>query len=140
MSHTVIFDNEAVQALSSPDHPKHNKVVSHVQVVASRKRKAEKVSMVVPTSVRVEAGWNRTDTAWAFANRLGIGDAELDAAHANGASAIRGRIGTHISVVDAHIGSVIQSSTTARISVITSDPDDMKAVAGTKPVVVVVTI
>jgi hypothetical protein len=137
VSHTVILDNEAVQALSNASHPKHNKVVSHLQVVASRKRKAGQVSIVVPTSVRVEAGWDRTDVAWAFANRLGIGDAELDAAHANAASAIRGRIGTHISVVDAHIGSVIQSSTTERISVITSDPDDMQAVAETKPVVIV---
>ena len=137
MSHTVVFDNEAVQALSSPDHPKHNKVVSHVQVIASRKRKAEHVSIVVPTSVRVEAGWDRTNSAWAFANRLGIADVELGAHHANVAAAIRGRIGTHISVVDAHVGSVIQSSTTDRISVVTSDPDDMKAVAETKPVVVV---
>jgi hypothetical protein len=137
VSHTVILDNAAVQALSSASHPKHNKVVSHLQVVASRKRKAGQVSIVVPTSVRVEAGWDRTDVAWAFANRLGIGDAELAAAHANAASAIRGRIGTHISVVDANIGSVIQSSTTKRISVITSDPDDMKAVAETKPVVII---
>ena len=137
MSHTVVFDNEAVQALSSPDHPKHNKVVSHVQVIASRKRKAEQVSIVVPTSVRVEAGWDRTSRVWAFANRLGIVDVELGADHANVAAAIRGRIGTHISVVDAHVGSVIQSCTTDRVSVVTSDPDDMKAVAETKPVVVV---
>ena len=137
MSHTVVFDNEAVQALSSPDHRKHNKVVSHVQVIASRKRKAEHVSIVVPTSVRVEAGWDRTNRAWAFANRLGIVDVELGADHANVAAAIRSRTGTHISVVDAHLGSVIQSSTADRVSVVTSDPDDIKAVAETKPVVVV---
>lgn len=137
MSHTVVFDNEAVQALSSPDHPKHNKVVSHVQVVASRQRKAERIAIVVPTCIRVEAGWDRTDRAWAFANRLGIADVGLGADHANIAAAIRSRVGTHISVVDAHVGSVLQSSTTDRVSVITSDPGDMKAVAEAKPVVVV---
>ncbi len=137
MSHTVVFDNEAVQALSSPDHPTHNKVVSHVQVVASRKRKVQHISIVVPTSVRVETGWDRTDRKWAFANRLGIADVELGADHANVAAAIRSRVGTHISVVDAHVGSVLQSSTTDRVSVITSDPDDMKAVAEAKPIVVV---
>lgn len=70
-------------------------------------------------------------------SRLGIADVELSADHANLAAAIRGRIGAHISVVDAHVGSVLQSSTTNRVSVVTSDPDEMKAVAETKPVVVV---
>ena len=111
MSHTVVLDNEAVQALSNPDHPKHDKVVSHFQVVADRKKKAVQIAIVVPTSVRVEAGWDRTAGAWAFANRLGIADAGLDTTHANLATAIRGRIGAHISVVDAHVGAVIQSTT-----------------------------
>jgi hypothetical protein len=137
MSHTVVLDNEAVQALANPDHPKHNKVVSHVQVIASRKRKAEHVSLIVPTAVRAEAGWDRSDRAWAFANRLGIADVGLDTPHANMAAAIRGRIGTHISVVDAHVGSVIQSSRDDRVSVITSDPADMKAVAEARPIVLV---
>ena len=82
-------------------------------------------------------GWDRTDKAWAFANRLGIADVVLGADQTNVAAAIRSRRGTHISVVDAHVGSVLQSSTTDRVSVITSDPSDMKAVAEAKPVVVV---
>lgn len=94
--------------------------------------------MVLPASpVCVEAGWDRTDPAWALPNQLGIADAGLDAAHADDATAIRARIGTHISVVDAHVGAVIQSSTAERMTVITSDPDDMKAVAETTPVIVV---
>jgi len=137
MNHTVVLDNEAVQALSSPDHPKHNRVVSHVQVVATRKKKAEQVAIVVPTSVRVEAGWDRTDPSWAFVNRLGVADVGLDAALANAASAIRVRVGVDISVVDSHIGAVIQSLPSQRLTVISSDPDDMRAVAETTPVVVV---
>ncbi len=42
-----------------------------------------------------------------------------------------------ISVVDAHVGAVIQSSTAQLVTVITSDPGDMKAVAEMTPVVVV---
>jgi hypothetical protein len=137
VSLTIVLDNEAVHALSNPNHPKHDKVVSHFQVVADRKRKAEQITIVVPTSVRVDAGWDRTAATWALANRLGIADAGLDTARANVATAIRGRIGAHISVVDAHVGAVIQSATAGRVTVITSDPDDMKAVAETTPVVVV---
>lgn len=137
MSHTVVLDNEAVQALSNPDHNKHHKVIAHVQVVATRKRKAEHIAIVVPTSVRVEAGWDRTNSAWAFVNRLGIVDAGLDAAQADLATAIRNRTGPHISVVDAHVGAVVQSSTSQRVTVLTSARNDMKAVAETTPVVVV---
>ena len=137
MSHNVVLDNEAVQALSSPDHPKHRKLLSHMQVIATRKKKAEQIAIVVPTSVRVEAGWDRTNRAWALANRLGIADVGLDAGHANLATSIRGRVGSHISVVDAHVGTVIQSSTSQRVTVITSDPADISAVAEATPVVVV---
>ncbi|MEP7112804.1 MAG: hypothetical protein ABI862_06035 [Ilumatobacteraceae bacterium] len=137
MSHRVVLDNEAVQALSGPNHPKHRKVLSHLQVVATRKSKAQQVAIVVPTSVRVEAGWDRTDRTWTLANGLGIADVGLDAGHANLATAIRGRVGIQISVVDAHVGAVIQSSTAHRVTVITSDRADMRAVAETMAVVVV---
>ena len=137
MTVVVILDNEAVQALASPEHPKHNRVVAFIQVMADRKKKAIPMSAVVPTSVRVEAGWDRTAAAWAFAHQLRVSDAGLDTAHANAATAIRNRIGRHISVVDAHIGAVIQSSTGERITVLTSDPDGITAVAEIRPVNVV---
>jgi hypothetical protein len=76
VTHLVILDCEAVQALRDPGHPKHRRVVSHAQVVASRKRRAVAIQMVVPTVVRVEAGWDRTSPAWVFPNRL-PGGAEL---------------------------------------------------------------
>ena len=60
MTHLVVLDCEAIQALRDPGHPKHRRVVSHAQVVASRKRRAVAIQMVVPTAVRVEAGWDRT--------------------------------------------------------------------------------
>ena len=57
MTHLVVLDCEAVQALRDPGHPRHRRVVSQAQVVANRKRRAVAIQMVVPTAVRVEAGW-----------------------------------------------------------------------------------
>lgn len=134
MSHLVILDNEAVQALADPGHRKHRQVVSHVQVVASRKRRGAAIQVVVPTAVRVEASWDRTSPAWAFPNRLRVADVPLDAAHANAAAAIRGRTG--VSVADAHVGAVIGSALADQITVVTSDPGDMRLVAGDRAIAI----
>ena len=128
MSQLVLFDNEAVQALGDPTHPKHRRVVAQAQVVAQRKRRAATIEVAVPTAVRVEAGWDRTASAWAFPNRLRITDLPLDSVRANTAASIRKRTG--VSVADAHLGAVIQSAHANRITVVTSDPDDMRLVAG----------
>jgi predicted nucleic acid-binding protein len=128
MTRLVVLDNEAVQALADPTHRKHRQVVSHVQVVVSRKRLATAIEVVVPTAVRVEAGWDRTSPTWAFPNHLRISDIRLDAAYASTAAAIRSRTG--VSVADAHLGAVIQSAPTDQITVVTSDPGDMRLVAG----------
>lgn len=127
MSRLVVLDNEAVQALRDPAHPKHRRVLSHVQVIASRKRRASTIEMVVPTTVRAEAGWDRTSPAWAFPNRLRIADVPLDSAAASQAAAIRARLG--VSVADAHLGAILRTATAAQITVITSDPLDIRQVA-----------
>jgi hypothetical protein len=134
MTRLVILDNEAVQALRDPGHPKHRHVVSHTQVVASRKRRAIAIQMVVPTAVRVEAGWDRTSPAWVFPNRLRIADSPLDTASASTAAGIRGRTG--VSVADSHIGAVIQSARDDQVTVITSDPGDIALVARDKNITV----
>ena len=134
MTHLVVLDCEAAQALRDPGHPKHRQVVSHTQVVASRKRRAAAIQLAVPTAVRVEAGWDRTSPAWAFPNRLRIADSPLDTASANTAAGIRDRTG--VSVADSHVGSVIQSAPHGQITVVTSDPGDMRLVAGDKNITV----
>lgn len=134
MTRLVVLGNEAVQALQNPAHPKHRHVVSHAQVVASRKSRAAALELVVPTAVRVEAGWDRTSPAWAFPNRLRIADIPLASAEASTAAAIRSRTG--VSVADAHIGAVIQSAQTDQVAVVTSDPGDMRLVAGDKEITV----
>jgi hypothetical protein len=134
MTHLVILDNEAVQALASPAHRKHRQALAYVQVIASRKRRAADIHAVVPTTVRVEAGWDRTSPAWAFPNRLRITDSPLDPATASTAAAIRAQ--THVSVADAHIGAIIGAAQATTITVVTSDPADMRRIAGDKAVIV----
>jgi hypothetical protein len=134
MTHLVVLDCEADQALRDPGHTKHRRVVSQAQVVANRKRRAVAIQMVVPTAVRVEAGWDRTSPAWVFPNRLRIADSPLDTASANTAAGIRDRTG--VSVSDSHMGTVIQSAPHGQITVVTSDPGDMRLVAGDKNITV----
>ena len=135
MSQLVILDREAVRVLGDPAHPKHRRVVSHVQVVARRKRCGGAVQLVVPMAVRIEAGWDRTSAAWAFLNRLRIADVPLDQAHSNVAAAIRNE--TAVSVADAHLGAVIQSSLAARVTVVTGDPEGVRLVTAGSSVTIV---
>lgn len=133
---SVILDNEAVQALQSAAHPHHGRALAHVQVVADRKRKALAVDLVVPTAVRVEAGWDRTAPAAALVNRLRILDAVLDGSTANVASVIRRQ--DEVSTADAHLGAVIAALAPAgAITVITSDSADIARVAQPHAVTVV---
>jgi hypothetical protein len=131
----VVLDNEAVQALGDVAHPKHRRVIGLVQVVAQRKRRAIDVALVVPTAVRVEAGWDRTGTPWATLNRLGVVDEALGPAQANVAAQVRSAMG--VSVADAHLGAVVQASKADRVTVLTSDPGDVAAVAGSRPIKVI---
>jgi len=135
MTRLVVLDNEAVQALASPRHPKHQRALAHMEAVERRKRHAAAISLVVPAAVRVEAGWDRTSPQWAFLNRLRIADVPLDATQANAAAAINEQ--TQVSVADAHIGAVVQSASNSDVTVVTSDPADIYRVAGDHPVTVV---
>ncbi len=134
MTTTVMLDNEAVQALLSVSHPKHAEALTSVQVVTHRRRTGRPMRLLVPTAVRVEAGWDRTAPAAAFINRLGILDIPLDGAAADVAAAL---VATHhVSVADAHVGAALRT-TAGPVTILTSDPGDMRTVAGTKDVVIV---
>lgn len=135
MTQIVVLDNEAVQALASPHHPKHHTVLGYVELVERRKRRTASVSVLAPTAVRVEVGWDRNSPQWAFINRLRITDVLLDSVCANKAAAIREQ--AQVSVADAHIGATVQSAPDADITVITSDPGDIRRVAEGRAVTVV---
>jgi predicted nucleic acid-binding protein len=95
--------------------------------VANRITRGLQVGVAVPATVRVEAGWDRTSSAWAFVNRLRIADVPLNAEHADAAAGIRKRTG--VSVADAHLGSAIRNAEQDHVTVITSDPRDIRQVA-----------
>ncbi|MBW3556743.1 MAG: hypothetical protein KY454_07380 [Actinobacteria bacterium] len=125
---TVILDNEAIQALRSTAHPKHGRVISQVQVVAQRKRRAIPLSVVVPTSVRVEAAWDRRAPAAALINHLRITDIPLESVSANIAADLVARL--DVSVADGHIGAAVRAvADHGPVAIITSDPEGMAAVA-----------
>jgi hypothetical protein len=128
----LVLGNEAVQALRDEHHPRHRQVLAHLVGIVGRRRRGREVSAVVPTSVRVEAGWDRTQPTSAAINRLRVVDHPLDAATANVAAAIAD--GLEVSVAAAHVGAVIRSLPHDEIVVLTSDPDDIICVAGDRSV------
>jgi predicted nucleic acid-binding protein len=131
----VILGNEAVQALSDPAHAKHRRVIAHVHVVAERNRRGARFDVCVPTSVRAEAGWDRTNARSALLNRLRIQDVALNSSASNVAASL---VAEHrVSVADAHIGATIASANERLVSVITSDPNDVATVAGDKQITIV---
>lgn len=123
----LILDNEAVQALSQPAHDKHRVVVAHLAGVVTRRRKGVNVTAMVPTAVRVEAGWDRSDPRAATVNRFRVVDRALDTAAADTAAEIVGY--TSAGVADAHVGAVVRALSTYEVVVLTSDPDDMVRVS-----------
>jgi hypothetical protein len=124
---TVVLDNEAVQALANAAHRKHRRVLAVVEAVAARNlRRAGSARLVVPTAVRVEAGWDKRTPRAAAINHLRVGDIPLDTPAADRAAGARAELG--VSVADAHLAAVL-ATTDAPHAVLTSDADDMRRIA-----------
>jgi predicted nucleic acid-binding protein len=128
----IVLDNEAVQALRDERHRKHRQVIAHLAGIVGRRRRGREVAALVPTAVRVAAGWDRTQPAAAAINRLRVIDHLLDTSTANVAATIISLAG--VSVADAHVGAAIRSLSHDEIVVLTSDPDDIARFAGDRPV------
>lgn len=120
----IVLDNDAVQGLVDPHHPKHRRVVAFLTEANRRNlRRAGRVVVIVPTAVRVEAGWIRSDPAGANANRLARPrDHVLDAVAADRASQLRAV--TAVSVVDACVAQAAEAAPRP-VAIITSDSGDM---------------
>jgi hypothetical protein len=125
----VVLDNEAVQGLLDPHHPKHRRVVALLTEVNRRNvRRAGRVTVIVPTTVRVEAGWDRTDPAGANANRLARPrDHILDTVAADRAALLRAA--ADVSVVDACVAQAAEAAPRPAV-IVTSDAQDMTRLAG----------
>lgn len=124
---TVILDNEAVAALSDIHHPKHRAVLPYVEAAAQRRSRNTAYRVLVPVAVRIEAGWNRTDTVAAVVNRVsGARDVPLTGDAADNAQRLRAATG--VSVVDSTVGEAADSAPKP-VVILTSDVDDMRKVA-----------
>lgn len=124
---TVVLDNEAVQALASTTHPKHRRMLAVVEATAGRnRRRAGSMHLMVPTAVRVAAGWDRRRPTTAVINRLRVDDGPLDRQAADRAASTVGALG--VSVADAHIAAVLVGAP-APHAVLTSDEGDMRRIA-----------
>ncbi|WP_219417298.1 hypothetical protein [Pseudonocardia nigra] len=125
---SVLLDNEAVQSLLDVRHAKHRRVLAAVEAVLARgRRHGGSVRLVVPTTVRVEAGWDRRPASAAIVNRLRIVDAPLDRIAADRAADIRTML--RVSVANAHLAAVLQESD-GPFAVLTSDVEDVRSIVG----------
>ena len=123
----IILDNEPVSALHSTG-TKTRAVIALLETQRAKRRAPISRTFVVPTTVRVEAGWDRTAPASAAVNRQPIADHELISRVADLAARIRRQ--HDVSPADAHIGAAVQSYPVGtEIVVVTSDPDDIAAVS-----------
>lgn len=126
----VILDNEAVNVLLNGG-PKRARINAFFDAThrAKRKRSPDR-RLIVPTTVRAEARWDRRAAGAAYIDRLSISDSPLDADAANAAAAIAADC--DVSPADAHIGVVARAYAGHNVTVLTSDPADIScAVAGT---------
>jgi hypothetical protein len=125
MSRVVVFDSEMVHALGTVRSKKHRQAVA--LTLADNELRGRKTTLVVPSTVRVEAGWDRIAPRWAAINRLGVRDHHLDLHSTDVAARLRAEHG--VSPADAHIGAVVDvQSPDDDVVVVTSDPDDIAKV------------
>ncbi len=120
----LVLDNEAVSALlaTTPQHAKRAQVLAAIMAANGR--------TVVPTAVRCEALWDRTETVAAAANLHVKDDDPLDPAAANRNVQLRQAVPA-ASLVDASVVVSAERLTGGDVvEVLTSDPGDLSALAG----------
>jgi predicted nucleic acid-binding protein len=129
----VVLDSEAIEALATVSSNKHQRALAYIEADRGRRRRnAPGRTLLVPCTVRVEAGWDRTSPKAAVINRLGVVDHYLDQRTTNLAARLRRDLG--VSPADAHIGAIVAEHGGSGVVVITSDPADIQKVAGATPV------
>lgn len=120
----VVLDNEAIQALGSQTHPKHRRLLALIERYQHRLEQGSRVSLIVPTSVRVEAAINRQEPKASFVNRIANQDHSLDSKCADRAADLRNKF-RFLSVADAHVAAIVTLSD-AHVTIVTSDVKDFQ--------------
>jgi hypothetical protein len=125
----VVLDNEAVGALADPAHPKHTDALAYLDVTNERRARGERVRVVVPVAVRIEAGWDRRAAAAANLNRIcRAGDHPLDTTATDRATEL-GRLEPAASVVDVTVAQAAEAAGPEPVTIVTSDRDDFERLA-----------
>lgn len=132
----IVLDNEAVHVLRDGRHRKHRAVVAHLVGATQRRRRGADVAAVVPTAVRVKAGWSRSHPTAAAINRFRVTDYPLDGATADAAASINRSL-PGLGVAGAHIGATVAALPHDDVVVLTSDPYDVQRATGARTVRVV---
>lgn len=86
------------------DHPELRSSLAQ-----GRKTRGQTTDAVVPSTVRIEADWDRRDSGAAVINRFPVRDAHLDSESIDFAAQIHGTL--EVSVPGSHLGAVMQRAT-----------------------------
>jgi hypothetical protein len=121
---SLVLDNEALQALANPRHPKHRVMLEKIAAVKYESSRGASVRVVTPTAVRVEALVSRRTPATAGLGRFNVQNIALDSTRADRCVAL-GTAST-ASAVDATVAEAAESEArTGNVSVYTSDVADL---------------
>ncbi len=121
----LVLDSEAASALLSSTPVSAKRAAVMTAIAAANGRRA------VPTAVRGESGWDRTDPGAANANRLIGADEVLDRAAANRVAQLR-LVVRGASVVDAAVAVAAERAGSGGgvVEVLTSDVRDIEVLSG----------
>ena len=120
----IVLDNEAIQVLSNQAHTKHRRLLALIERYRQHLEQGSRVSLIVPTTVRVEAIINQQEPKASFVNRIVNQDHVLDSTYADRAAELRNEF-SFLSVADAHIAAIATLSD-AEVVIITSDVKDFR--------------
>jgi hypothetical protein len=126
----AVLDNEALQALSVTNHPKHRRMLAVIEAAAQRnRRRSADVTVMTTTAVRVEALVDHQSRSAVRLNALRVRDVALDPVRADRATGLRRHAGG--SVVDATVGEAAAAAAGdgATVTVYTADVTDIRALA-----------
>ncbi len=128
--HTLVLDNEAVQALADQAHRKHRLLLAYVDAAATRNAvRADTVRILIPVAARVEAGVARSSSA--LLGRYRAVDTPLDGTRAD--RAVRLRLDAGGSAVDACVAEVAVTAPAGEVTVLTSDLTDLPRLVADHP-------
>jgi hypothetical protein len=118
-----------MQSLLDPDNRKHRRVLAAVEAATARAlRQVGSVRLVMPTTVRVEAGWDRCIPAEAAINRLHVDDAPLDRPCCQPRGLLSATLWA-FQVADVHLAAVMTSAA-GPVAVVTGDVADIRGIVG----------